>query len=137
MDSIQKFYSDIEKMKKYHRSQNPGRYDGQAVCNQVAELFESNNRNAGALAHSFAEYWLNTYIMNSTQLEEEPTLQNQDKLAAMQSLLETSEDQKDYEALTPEDWKELCQLTKYEAEDLPIDLLNDLMMIFVNTQGLI
>lgn len=137
MDSIQKFYSDIEKMKKHYRAQNPGRYDGQAVCTQVADLFESNNRNAGALAHSFAEYWMNTYIIPSTQMEEEPTSQNQDKLVAMQSLLNTSEDSNDYTALTRDDWKELCELTKYEAEDLPLDLLNDLMMIFVNTQGLI
>jgi hypothetical protein len=56
-----------------------------------------------------------------------------DKIGAMQSLLEL--DLEETKALSDNDWKELCSLTNYEAEDLPLDLLNDLMSIFLEKQA--
>ncbi|MBO4319103.1 MAG: hypothetical protein J5857_01380 [Treponema sp.] len=133
MDSIQKLYSDIEKIKKHNRA-NSASCNGQEVCSQVADLFTRTNRHLECLSRSFAEYWLNTYILNSEDINEEPTQEHVAKLAAFQSLLEGSTDFT--ECLTQEDWNELCSLTNMEAEDLPIETLNDMMMIFVDRQAL-
>lgn len=135
MDNIQKFYSDVEKLKKHYRANNSS-YNGEAVCRQVQDLFAKNTRGMGSLGDSFSEYWLNTYILNSPNINEEPTAESTEKLCAMLSLLENSDDPKDTEALTKQDWKELCSLVNLEAEDLPIDLLNDLMIKFVDKQAL-
>ena len=67
-------------------------------------------------------------------MEEEPTQDHIAKLAAFQSILEGSAEFT--ECLTQEDWKELCSLTNMEAEDIPIETLNDMMMIFVDRQAL-
>ena len=133
MDSIQKLYSDIEKIKKHHRS-NSATYNAQEVCTQVADLFARNNRHLESLARSFSDYWMNTYILNSSNMEEEPTQDSIAKLAAFQSILEGNAEFT--ECLTQEDWKELCSLTNMEAEDIPIESLNDMMMIFVDRQAL-
>lgn len=134
MDDIQKFYSDIEKIKKHERADNGGNYDGLRVCNTICDFFEKNNSSLAGLGTSFAGYWMDTYINSSEKMEEEPTAEHIDKLAAMQSLLEGSTDYT--ECLTQDDWKELCSLTNYEAEDLPIEILNDLMIIFVDKKAL-
>ena len=133
MDSIQKLYSDIEKIKKHHRS-NSATYNAQEVCSQVADLFTRNNRHLESLALSFSDYWMNTYILTSSNMEEEPTQDSIAKLAAFQSILEGNAEFT--ECLTQEDWKELCSLTNMEAEDIPIESLNDMMMIFVDRQAL-
>lgn len=134
MDSIQKFYSDIEKTKKHYRA-NHQTYDGNAVCQEIADLFCKNNRNLGSLADSFAGYWIDTYIRASLNPNEEPTAENIDKICALQALLDGSPEAQDVECLTKEDWKELCSLVNMEAEDMPLDLLNDLMTIFVDKQA--
>ena len=133
MDSIQKLYSDIEKIKKHHRS-NSATYNAQEVCSQVTELFTRNNRNLESLARSFSEYWMNTYILGSENVPEEPTQDSIAKLAAFQSVIEGSTEFT--ECLSQEDWNELCSLTNMEAEDIPIETLNDMMMIFVDRQAL-
>ena len=133
MDSIQKLYSDIEKIKKHGRANSSG-YKGQEVSSQVADLFTRNNRHLESLASSFSDYWMNTYILTSSNMEEEPTQDSIAKLAAFQSILEGSAEFT--ECLTQEDWKELCSLTNMEAEDIPIETLNDMMMIFVDRQAL-
>ena len=38
----------------------------------------------------------------------------------------------DQELLTAKDWKEIGVLVGYEAEDLPVDILRDLMSILVS-----
>lgn len=40
MDNIQKFFSDIQKIKKHYRSENPV-YDGKKVCVQIQNLFQT------------------------------------------------------------------------------------------------
>lgn len=134
MDDIQKFYSDVEKIKKHYRANNGGNYDGAAVCNEICDFFARNNSSLGGLGNAFAGYWMDTYINNSTNLHEEPSAENVDRLAAMQSLLDGSTDYT--ECLSDSDWHELCSLTNYEAEDLPIEVLNDLMAIFVDKRAL-
>jgi len=134
MDSIQKFYSDIEKAKKHYRA-NHQNYDGDAVCQEIADLFCRNNRNVASLADSFSGYWIDSCIRPSMNLSEEPTPEHIDKICAFQALLDGHPEERDVECLTKEDWKELCSLVNMEAEDLPLDLLNDMMMIFVDKQA--
>ena len=50
----------------------------------------------------------------------------------MQSLLDN--DGQQINNLSDKDLKELCQIVNMEAEDIPIDVLNSLMMIFVDRQ---
>ena len=38
--------------------------------------------------------------------------------------------------LSAEDWSELCETVKYEAQDMPIDMLNDMMAVFLEKGAL-
>jgi len=134
MDNISKFLADIDKIKKHDRAEHNNNYDGERVCLQIQKLFISNNRSFESLAASFADYWMQNYIYASSDIKSEPSQDNINRIAALQSLLENSTD--DTDCLTKKDWKELCSLVNMEAEDLPIDLLNDLMIIFVDHQAL-
>ena len=75
---------------------------------------------------------MDTYILGSPDQESLPTSENLDTLAAMQSLLDN--DGQQINTLSDKDLKELCQIVNMEAEDIPIDVLNSLMMIFVDRQ---
>ncbi|UKI56369.1 MAG: hypothetical protein L6V90_04215 [Treponema succinifaciens] len=52
----------------------------------------------------------------------------------MQALIEN--DIFSTEALSKDDWKELCQITNCEAEEIPIETLNSMMMIFLDKQAM-
>lgn len=131
MDSIQKFCSDVEKIKKHGRQQNESLSN---VVSQIKNLFVRNFRGTESLAASYADYWDETYIRGSQTPADEPTKENVDRLLAMLSLLEGSVEFTD--CLDDSDWKQLCALTNMEAEELPIETLNDLMMIFVDKKAL-
>lgn len=132
MDNISKFYADAQRIKKHYRANN-SRYDGQKVCEEVKNLFARNNPQVKSLALSFGDYWFNEYIVNSAEMENEPTQQHLEILGAMQALMDNEPEQT--AALCQKDWQELCSLTNYEAEDLPIEFLNDIMIIFVDHQA--
>lgn len=134
MDNIQKFLADVEKIKKHDRADNGGRYDGERVCRKVCDLFSANNRSLGELGASFGDYWMRTYVLPSNDLANEPSAANLDVIAAFQSLLDGDAD--GTKCLTDADFEALCELVNYEAEDLPIDVLNDLMIIFVDKKAL-
>lgn len=134
MDSIQKFYTDIDKIKKHERADNSGKYDGGRACQKIGDFFCASNRSLGEIGASFADYWMQTYITPSSDPVNEPTDANVEKLAAFQALLEGSTE--GTECLTTDDWKELCSLVNCEAEEIPLDLLNDLMTIFVDKKAL-
>lgn len=135
MDRIQKFISDIDKIKKHYRAEHPS-YDGQAVCNQIVDFFIRQNKGLEELASSFGEYWFNTYILSSPDSANEPSEENVLKLSAMQALFDLEVAEEDVKFLSREDWKSLCQLTNYEADSLPLDLLNSMMSVFVDKQAL-
>lgn len=134
MDNIQKFLADVDKIKKHDRADNGGNYSGERVCKKVCDLFSANNRSLGELGASFADYWMQTYVLKSSDMTNEPSSENLDKLASFQSLLDG--DEEGTKSLSDSDFKELCDLVNYEAEDLPIDVLNDLMTIFVDKRAL-
>ncbi len=133
MDNTQKLFSDIQKIKKHYRSDNPV-YDGKKVCVQIQNLFSSSNRNLKQLADAFSDYWMNKYILVSANPENEPSDEHIAILGAMQSLIDN--DISSTGALSDEDWKELCQITNCEAEEIPIETLNSMMMIFLDKQAM-
>ena len=130
MIDLQKFFADVERIKKRERAEHSDSYNSARVVESVIELFVSNNRDMTSLASSFADYWQKTYIDTSSQIEEEPTRENIDRLGAMQSLLDGESFAT--ECLSDEDWKELSSLANFEAEDIPMEVLEKMMMIFVD-----
>lgn len=132
MDTIQKFISDIDRIKKRIRAE--GSYSGEKASRMAQDLFDRNNKNLGDLAHSFSEYWFDTYILTSTEMQEEPTAAHIELLAQMQAVLDGEVELT--QKLRHADWKALCQLTNVEAEALDIDTLNTLMAQFVEHQAL-
>lgn len=135
MNSIEKFSSDVEKIKKHYRAEHQA-YSGEAVCDQIADFFEQQNREVASLAHSYANYWKETYILPSQNMDDEPTSEHIAILQGMLALLLDLEDSWEFtECFTQADWKQLCELTNYEAEDLPLELLSSLMKNFVDNQA--
>ena len=123
MTDLQKFFADAERIKKHDNA-----------IESIISLFVSNNRGMGTLPDSFADYWKKTYIDTSSAPESEPSKENIDRLGAMQSLLDGEQDFT--EMLTISDWKELSALVNYEAEDIPMNILEKMMMIFVEKKAL-
>ena len=133
MTNIDKFYSDVQKIKKKERSENPI-YDGRKASLAVASMFESMNRDLGDLPHSISEYWMNNYIDNSSEVENEPTDEHVEWLLTVLSFLDGSlEPNMD---LPKKDWKALMDFINYEAESLPINVLTDLMAVLVSKKVL-
>ena len=135
MDSIQKLYSDIEKIKKHNRNSS-GTLDLNKVATQVSEMFQRNNRDFCDLPNSLAEYWVKTYVypqidLNANDLSQESV----DKLCAMQAFLD-NDIADDTDCLTLDDWKQIAAFVNFEAEDMPIDLLSQMMSILVEKRAL-
>ncbi len=134
MDIIEKFYADVKRIVKHDRANNAGNYDGQRASKEVSKHFISLYRDLGELPCAIADYWEQTYIALSEKPTEEPSEKNITWLAASLALLEgnffelASDQEK--EAFTKDDWKELCEMVNYEAEDLPLDMLTSLMSVF-------
>lgn len=130
MTDIGKFLSDVQKHLKHERQNNSGKVNYNNVKNDLRNLFERATSCTGELPGSIYEYWESEYIYKSVNIEEEPTLENIQKLGAFLAFLDNSDE--DQELITNEDWMQLGQLVNYEAEDLPIDLLTELMTILVS-----
>lgn len=135
MDNIQKLYSDIEKIKKHNRNSS-GTLDLNKVATQVSEMFQRNNRDFCDLPNSLAEYWVKTYVypqidLNANDLSQESV----GKLCAMQAFLD-NDIEDDTDCLTLDDWKQIAAFVNFEAEDMPIDLLSQMMSILVEKRAL-
>lgn len=133
MTDIQKFYADAGRIKKHNRAENGGAYDSLRATESIIELFVSNNPSMRSLAESFADYWKKTFVDGSADAENEPSAENIEKLGALQSLLDGERD--GIERFSASDFKALCELVNYEAEELPIDILEKMMMVFVEKQA--
>lgn len=130
MTDISKFLSDIEKIKKHDRQNNGGNPDYEHIHEDLRKLFGRTSSCPSSLTNSIFEYWENQYIFNSANKKEEPSEENKNRLAAMLAFLENSDEFEDL--LVDQDWQELGDLVGYEAEDLPVDQLQDLMKILVS-----
>ena len=130
MTDVNKFLSDIQKSLKHDRQNNSGKSDYNRVKNDIRRLFERNAAAVGELADSVYEYWENEYIFNSTDIGAEPTEENQNRLAAYLAFLENSDELQ--ELISDDDWNEFGRLVNFEAEELDVDVLQDLMKILVS-----
>ena len=130
MTDINKFLSDIQKTMKFTRQNNGGKLEYSRVKNDIQKLFERNASAVGELADSVFEYWENEYIYRSADLGEEPTEENRNRLAAYLAFLENSDEYQDL--ISDDDWQEFGRLVNFEAEDLPVDVLQDLMKVLVS-----
>lgn len=129
MTDIGKFLSDIQRIKKHDRQNNSGNPDYNRIFRELNSLFLRSISCPADLARSVFEYWENEYIFNSQNQKEEPSEENSQKLAAMLAFLEDSDEFQS--VLTQKDWQELRDLINYEAEDLPVDILQSLMRVLV------
>ena len=130
MTDIGKFLSDVEKLKKHDRQNNGGKPDYNRIADDLRRLFERSTSCPGELPGSIYEYWENTYIFNGADLTYEPSADNAAKLGAFLAFLDNSDEDRDL--ITTDDWQELGRLVNYEAEDLPVDILQELMMVLVS-----
>ena len=130
MTDINKFLSDVEKIQKHDRQNNGGKSNYDRVKGDLRRLFERNAAAVGELADSVFEYWGNEYIYRSADLAWEPNEDNRNRLAAYLAFLENSDEYQDL--ISDDDWNELGRLVNFEAEDLDVDVLQDLMKILVS-----
>ena len=130
MTDIGKFISDVEKLKKHSRQNGGGGY--MAIQNDLRNLFERATSCPMGLPGSLFEYWEKTYIFadSSIDLTYEPEADRLGKLGAMLAFLDNSDE--DQDLLSPEDWQEIGRLVNYEAEDLPINILQEMMSVLVS-----
>ena len=135
MSDSSKFNADIQRIKKHVRADNGGNYDGKKVCSQISDLFTNNNRSVTDLARSIADYWFNTYVLASTDLVNEPSQENLDRIFSFQSFLDGDEDA-DYSVLTPDDWETLKDFTNDEAENMDLDQLQNMMSLILHNGAL-
>ena len=129
MTDIGKFLSNIQRIKKHDRQNNSGNPDYNRIFRELNSLFLRSTSCPADLARSVFENWENEYIFNSQNQKEEPSEENSQKLAAMLAFLEDSDEFQS--VLTQKDWQELGDLVNYEAEDLPVDVLQSLMRVLV------
>ena len=129
MTDIGKFLSDIQRIKKHDRQNNGGNPDYNRIFRDLNNLFLRSTSCPAHLARSVFEYWENEYIFNSQNQKEEPSEENSQRLAAMLAFLEDSDEFQNL--LIQKDWQELGDLVNYEAEDLPVDVLQSLMRVLV------
>ncbi|MBO7583123.1 MAG: hypothetical protein J6T20_04980 [Treponema sp.] len=130
MTDIGKFLCDVEKVKKHARNNKPGFSGYNDIRDDIRNLFERATSCPMGLPGSIYEYWENTYVFNSTDLMYEPSDENTGKLAAMLAFLNNSDE--DQDLISDEDWQEIGRLVNYEAEDLPVNILQELMMVLVS-----
>ena len=130
MTDIGKFLSDLDKIKKHARNNKPGFSGYNDIRDELCNLFERATSCPTGLPGSIFEYWENTYVLNSADLTYEPSADNAAKLGAMLAFLDNSDE--DQDLISSEDWQELGRLVNYEAEDLPVDILQDLMTVLVS-----
>ena len=130
MTIVEKFISDIEKTKKYARQNKPGFSGYESIKKDIQSLFERSTSCPTDLPHSLFEYWENAYIYTASDLSWEPEAANCERLAAMLALMEDSDEY--FDTLSNKDWQEIGQLVNYEADDLPVDILQSMMSVLVS-----
>lgn len=130
MTDIRKFLSDIQRVVKHDRQNNSGKSDYNRFYNDLRSLFIRSTSCPTDLPGAIFEYWENEYVFKSADVASEPSEENTQRLAAMLALLENSDEYQD--VLSDTDWEEIGQLVNYEAEDLPVDILQDLMRVLVS-----
>lgn len=130
MTDIRKFLSDAERLKKHERQNNAGSCNYNNIQNDLCKIFGRASAATNSLNDSIFSYWENEYVFSSENFTEEPSAEHLEILAAYLAFLDNSDEGQ--ELISQKDWQELGDLVNYEAEDLPVDLLQDLMKILVS-----
>ena len=133
MTNTDKFYADVQRIKKHERHDNAV-YDGMRASKAVAALFESCNKDLGDLPKSITDYWISNYITTSSDITEEPSDEHVEWLLTVLSFFDGNMDSE--HDIPQKDWKAITEFINYEAETLPINVLTDLMKILVEKQVL-
>ena len=135
MTTIEKFYSDIQKTIKYDRANNGGHYDGKRACAAIAKLFENYNKDVPGIARQISEYWLNTYVLSSEDLANEPSEANIDRIKAFYSFV-NNDISEVLDVLTADDWENLRDFVNFEAETVDLDSLQNMMSVILEKGAL-
>lgn len=130
MTEIGKFMADVQRALKHDRQEHGGKSDYNRLVNQIRSTFERSTVVQTSLADSVFEYWENEYIFNSPDQASEPSAENTEKLAAFLAFLNNNEE--DREKISDHDWQELGELVNYEADDMDIMQLQELMKVLVD-----
>ena len=133
MIDLGKFYADVQRCLKHERADNNENYDGLRACRAVKKLFVSYFRGLENIAEPLAEYWEQTYILQSKNLEDEP--QKQYRLARKCYRLINGELEADRN-FPQKDCVEINNVVNAEAEDIPIDVLSSIMSTLVERKVL-
>lgn len=132
MDVIQKFYSDVEKIKKHNRDSS-GVLCVDAVVAQSADLFERSNRGLQGLSHSLAEYWISEYVQPELNSKMNDVSSGAvEKLCALYAFLNNEDDT---DCLTAQDWQYIADAVNAEAEELPMDVLSQMSSTLVDKKA--
>lgn len=122
MTEVEKFNSDIQRLAKRRRAEG---CSAEKICEELTALFIRIASIPGALSESCAEYWKRTYIDAASNSKDEPSEENINRLCAVLGFLKGTGEAENF--LTDDDWIMLGKLVNYEAEDLPIEILQNLM----------
>lgn len=133
MTNIQKFRTDIQKLIKHYRAEH-SKYNIEEVSNQIISFFEKESTCPRTLSGAVAQYWKEEFIDTSADPENEPSMDNINILGALLSFLEATDEDEDL--LSDKNWKDIAELVTYEAEDLPIDILQALMSTLVRKSAI-
>lgn len=126
MDKTQKFSADLQRIKKRNRNGDSFNMDG--ALKDIESLFSSQNPQCKNLAFSLFDWWKNEFV-RGPELEG-PALE---KIIALEAFLNCEEDTG---ALSAEDWIRVKDEVGYEAENLPLDLLSEMMKTIVEKGGI-
>lgn len=130
MTDINKFLADIQKSVKIGRQKNGGKSDYNLLRDDLLTLFSRNASDVGELANSVFEHWENAHVRCSQDLAYEPSEDNQRLLAAYLAFLQSGDEYQDL--ISADDWAEFARLVNFEAEELDVGILQDLMGILVS-----
>ena len=134
MTITDKFNSDIQKAIKFDRANNGGRYDGGRACVQIANLLERYCRDVPSLARQIGDYWLNTYILESDDVQNEPSEKNVERFRAFYAFLSGDDDFLD--VLSKDDFENLRDFVDDEADSLDLDSLQKMMSVLLEKGAL-
>ncbi|MBR5095704.1 MAG: hypothetical protein IK094_01195 [Treponema sp.] len=126
MNKSEKFSADLKRIKKANRSASYFNLNGALA--DIERLFTSQNSQAQDLASSLFDWWKNEWA-RGPELEDLAL----EKLAALNAFLNQEED---VDALDQDDWKRVKDEVSYEAENLPLDLLSQMMKTIVSKGGI-
>lgn len=122
MTKSEKFSADLKRIKKANRSASY--FDMNAALAQIERLFTGQNSHCKGLASSLFDWWRNEWA-RGPELEDSVL----DKLCAVNAFLNEEDD---CAALGQDDWKKIKDEVGYEAENLPLDLLSQMMQTIVS-----